>query len=169
MILKSKHLVRLIVVLVASCRSVSGQRHTQVSSEHADTAATVSFCELVSNPKRYNGKEVTVRATYKYGFEWAYLYCLTCLDKGKAWLEIPDDVDESSTKVLKRGPKGAGIANITVRGTFIKCGHCGHENAYPFKFVAHQVSDLVVLLKGMKPDEEQKVERQWACGGTHPK
>ena len=149
---------------------MTGQQHTQASSEYADKASTVSFCDLASDPERYNGKEVTVRATYKYGFEWSYLYCLTCLDKGKAWLEIPHDIDESSTKVLKRKPKGAGIVNVTVRGIFIKCGHCGHQNGYPFNFVAHQVSDLVVLVKGMKSlNEEQKAESQWACGGTSPK
>src|SRR5437867_2979135 len=64
----------------------------------------VTFCELVRNPELYNGKEATVRVTYKYGFEWQMLYCLDCLDKGKAWLEFPIDLDDASVNALKRHP-----------------------------------------------------------------
>src|SRR5215467_6711320 len=142
MILKYRHLVRLIVVLVASCQSVSGQRHNQVSSEHADTAATVSFCELVSNPERYKGKEVTVRATYKYGFEWQVLYCLSCLDRGRVWLEIADDLDDASEKTLKRAPEGAGTVNLTVQGVLLSGGRYGHLNGYQYQFVAHRVRNV---------------------------
>ena len=130
----------------------------------------VSFCELLNNPERYNMKEVTVRATYKYGYEWSYLYCLTCVDKGRVWLEFPFNLDASATKALKRGPKGAGTINVTVQGTFIKCGSCGHQGGYPFKFVGTKASDVAVVIKGMKSrDEEQTAEKQWACGGTNPK
>ena len=115
-------------------------------------------------------KEVTVRATYKYGYEWSYLYCLSCMDKGRVWLEFPFDLDASATKALKHGSKGAGTVNVTVRGTFIKCGHCGHQGAYPFKFVATKAADVAVVIRGMKSlDEEQAAEKQWACGGTNPK
>jgi hypothetical protein len=55
-----------------------------ILSVSASPKPQVTFCELVSNPELYNGKVVTVRATYKYGFEWQMLYCLDCLDKGKA-------------------------------------------------------------------------------------
>jgi hypothetical protein len=59
---------------------------------------TLRFCDLVRNPAEYNGKTVTVRATYRYGFEWEELYCLDCLDKGKAWLEVPSDLDDASSR-----------------------------------------------------------------------
>src|SRR5215470_4199764 len=98
------------------------------------TQSQVTFCDLVRNPELYNGKEVTVRATYKYGFEWQQLYCLECLDKGRAWLELPDDLDDASVKALKRAPKEAGIVNVTVQGIFVSGGHYGHENGYRYKF-----------------------------------
>jgi hypothetical protein len=82
-----------------------------VTAAGVQSETDVSFCELVKNPQLYNGKKVTVRATYKYGYEWQYLYCLTCLDRGKVWLEIPSDVDDASVKALKRTPKGAGTVN----------------------------------------------------------
>lgn len=153
------------------CCYSSGQETSKASSEHADaTVISASYCELVSNPGLYDGKEVTVRATYKYGYEWSYLYCLSCMNKGQTWLDVPTDLDAASEKALKRMPKGAGAANLTVQGTFTRCGHCGHQGSYPFKFVAHKVSNVAVVIKGMKSlDEEQKAERRWACGGTNPK
>src|SRR5258708_16468827 len=74
----------------------------------------VTFCELVRNPELYNGKEVTVRATYKYGFEWQMLYCLDCLDKGKAWLELPIDFDYASVNALNPPPKPPCTAHLPV-------------------------------------------------------
>jgi hypothetical protein len=130
----------------------------------------VTFCELVRNPELYNGKEVTVRATYKYGFEWQMLYCLDCLDKGKAWLEIPSELDDASRKALKRAPKGAGTINLTVEGIFMSGSTYGHQNMYHYKFVARKISDVAVVIKGMKTlADEEEAEKLWACGGLHPK
>ena len=130
----------------------------------------VTLCELVRNPALYDGKEVTVRATYKYGFEWQMLYCLDCLDKGKAWLELPIDLDDASVKALKRAPRGAGTVNLTVQGVFRGGGHYGHQNMYSYQLVAHKVSNVAVVIRGMKTlEEEQRAEKKWACGGTNPK
>jgi hypothetical protein len=135
------------------------------SSEPAQT-----FCDLLKNPEKYNGKEVTVRATWRYGFEWSQFYCLDCLDEGKAWLEVPSDLDDASMKALRRIPKGAGIVNITAQGVFMSDGHFGHLNGYPYKFVARKVSHVAVILSGMKKAaEEKEAEKQWACGGATPK
>jgi hypothetical protein len=133
--------------------------------------APIRFCDLLRNPDEYNGKEITVRATYRYGFEWQELYCLDCLDKGRAWLELPyDQNDDLAVGPLRRAPKGAGIVNITVQGIFVSGGHFGHMNGYKYKFVAHKVSDMAVVLKGMKSlSEEKKAEERWACGGTDPR
>jgi hypothetical protein len=111
-----------------------------------------------------------VRATYRYGYEWSELYCLECLDKGKAWLDIPIDIDDASLKSLKRTPKGAGIVNLTVQGTFRSGGFFGHMNGYRHEFTARKISNVAVVLKGMKDiSEEEKAEKKWACGGTNPK
>ena len=88
----------------------------------------VNFCDLLTNSDRYNRKEVEVRrATYKYGYEWSYLlHCLTCADKGRIWLDLPLIPEGPTERALKRLPKGSGTVNLTVRGTFTKCGTCGH-------------------------------------------
>jgi hypothetical protein len=141
-----------------------------LSESVAGSDAGVSFCDLVRNPEKFNGKEVTIRATHRYGFEWEELYCLECLDKGKAWLEVSDDIDDASQKALRRAPKGADIVNLTVSGTFVSGSTYGHSNGYRYKFVARKISDVSVILKGMKsPAEEKEAEKHWACGGINPK
>src|SRR5260370_21271812 len=88
-----------------------------LSGTVAGSDATITFCDLVRNPEKFNGKEVTIRATYHYVFEWQQLYCLACLDKCRAWLEISADIDEASEKALKHAPTDASILNLTVLGT----------------------------------------------------
>jgi len=130
--------------------------------------SSVTFCDLVRDPKKYNGKEVIVRATYRYGFEWSQLYCLDCLDKGKAWLSF-SDLDEASESSIRRFPK-SGIINLTVRGVFASGHTYGHLNGYRYQIVADRISDVKVIQKGMKSrEEEEKAEKHWACGGIDPK
>jgi hypothetical protein len=118
----------------------------------------------------FNGKEFTIRATYRYGFEWQQLYCLACLDKGKAWLEISNDMDSASEKALKHAPKNAGIVNLTVTGIFMSGSTYGHLNGYRYKFVANKVRNISIVSRGMRsPAEERAAEERWACGGTNPK
>jgi hypothetical protein len=129
----------------------------------------VTFCDLLLTPDKYDRNHVTVRATWKYGFEWSRLYCLDCADKIKVWLEIPEDIDDSSGKALKRA-LSAGIVNVTVEGVFRGPGSFGHMSGYQYELIAEKVSNVAVVLKGLKgPDETTKAEKQWACGGTNPK
>ena len=129
-----------------------------------------SFCDLLRNPDQFNGKEVTVRVTWHYGLEWSQLYCLDCMDNGRAWLEIPNQIDNASRNAFRRAPKNAGIVNLTLQGTFMSGAAYGHLGGYRYQIVAHKVSDVVVLLKGMQSSErEREVEKRWACGGTNPK
>jgi hypothetical protein len=131
--------------------------------------ASVTFCDLVRNPEKYNGEEVRVRATYRYGYEWSYLYCLDCLDKGKVWFDAAA-LDHASARSLRKLPKYAGIANLTVKGVFVSGGTYGHQNGYRYQIVADKISDVKIIQKGMKSRaEEGKAEKHWACGGTDPK
>lgn len=140
-------------------------------ADRVQPQSSLTFCDLLRNPEKFNGQQVTIRATWRYGFEWSELYCLDCLDRGKAWLERSfSSLDDSSMRRLKRVPKGAGIVNLTIRGTFHAGDSYGHMNGYRYEIVADSVSNLVVLSKGAKSrDKEEKIERRCACGGTEPK
>ena len=130
----------------------------------------IAVCDLLRNSDKFNGKVVTVRGTWRYGYEWSQLYCLDCLDKGRVWLESSDEMDDASAKLLKHIPKGSRIVNLTVQGIFMTGSSYGHMNGYRHQLLMRKVSDLVVLQKGMKSvEEEKKTEKKWACGGTNPK
>jgi hypothetical protein len=140
-----------------------------VASSSAGAKQTVSLCELLNNPQKYNGTEVVVRATYGYWFETSELRCLPCRDKGRVWLELSNDVDETSEKALKKAPP-EGVINVTVQGIFSSGGTYGHLNGYRHQIRATRVSDIVVLLKGMKPVEKvNEAEAKWGCGGQNPR
>jgi hypothetical protein len=139
-----------------------------VPSGYSDPPTTL--CDLLRNPEKYAGKEVTVRATWRYGFEWSQFYCIDCAPKEMTWLEVSSELDDASNRALKRIPKGAGIVNITVEGTFQSGGHYGHLDGYPNQFIARKISNIAIVSKGMRPlAEEQEVEKHWACGGSNPK
>ena len=126
------------------------------------------FCEVLNNAKQYDGKEITVRGTYLYWFETSELFCLTCRDKGKVWLEFVD-LDEKSEAALRSGP-GAGEINLTITGTFRTGSTYGHLNGYRHEFVARRVWDVATVFKGIgKIDKEKAAEAKWACGGTNPR
>lgn len=83
---------------------------------------------------------------------------------------MPADLDDASTKALSRIPKGAGIVNLTVQGVFMSGGHFGHLNGYSYQLVAQKVSNVAIVLSGMKEAaKEKEAEKRWACGGAHPK
>jgi len=76
-------------------------------------------------PDKYNGKLVTVRATWVYGYEWSYLHCLGC--EGRVWLDT-SELDEQSERTAKHTPKGAAIVNVDVEGIFQAGGGFGRLN-----------------------------------------
>src|SRR5215470_16119243 len=100
----------------------------QVAGTEQKRVERIDFCEVLAHPELYARKEVTVRATHRYGFEWSTLYCLNCPEKGRVWLDFSEDLDEASRDSLKAAPKGAGIINLTVTGSFSSGGGYGHLN-----------------------------------------
>ena len=130
----------------------------------------VKLCDLLQNPEKYRDQTVNVRATFRYGFEWQQLYCLDCLDKGRAWLSLPNDMDDESKRIFKKMPKGAGIVNVTVVGVLHFGSSYDHLNGYRYELIAQEIRDVVVIQKGSKdPATESTAEPQWACGGATPK
>src|SRR3712207_4532748 len=51
----------------------------------------VAYCDMLANAQDYDGKEVSVRASYRYGFEWQELFCIECRNLGKTWLDFDQD------------------------------------------------------------------------------
>ena len=134
------------------------------NSNTSDTA-TVTYCDLVRNHQLYDGKEVTVRATYRYGFEWSEIYCLNCLNIGRTWIEFDESVPEAALKRFK--PNGAigRTVNAVFRGSFHSGEmHYGHESQYRFKFLVKSVRAVHAVYKeGLVPQQLPLDARRKAC------
>jgi hypothetical protein len=138
-----------------------------LSASSASPQPTMTFCELIQHPEKYNGQLVKVRATWIYGYEWTYLHCLDC--DAQVWLET-EQLDEESKKAIKHMPKWTGIVNVDVEGVFETGRTFGHMNGYKYQLKAEKIANPTVLSKGTKaPEKEREIERQFACGGTNPR
>jgi len=79
-------------------------------------------------------------------------------------------LDAESERAFKKMPKGAGIVNVTVVGTFHFGGSYGHLNGYRYELIAQKISDVAVVYKGkLNAEKEKKAEQQCGCGGVSPK
>lgn len=127
----------------------------------------VAYCDLVHDPARYDGKRVTVSASYRYGFEWQELYCLTCQGAGRTWLEFPQDPPPEMKRAFKGTPKGQGTLNATFRGVFqAKPGSFG-DGGYKFRLVLEDLSAVkVVSRSGGVPEVLIETERRRLCGAS---
>lgn len=129
---------------------------------------TVEYCDLVKNPEKYDGKEVAVRATYRYGFEWQEMFCLDCRDMGKTWLEIDEDnITKKSKKILKKFPKDDGTINALFTGTFDSSKGSYGDGGYRFRFVLKEISQAKLLTKsGGDPKQLPDDTRKKVCGAA---
>ena len=112
--------------------------------------AAVSYCDLIRNVEKYNGKRVRVSAVYRYGFEWSEMYCPECLNEARTWVDL-DESFVSSTKpsVRKRigrhGVKGRTVM-VVMAGRFEAGGGYGHMGAYRFRLLASRLERADVIL-----------------------
>ena len=67
----------------------------------------VGYCDLISNPDAYNGKEIRLRAEYQSGFETSFFFdskCVKRLDPKKiVWVEFDDlEISKNTPEIVKR-------------------------------------------------------------------
>jgi hypothetical protein len=117
------------VALVLVCLATVGCAASYRDLRAPATYSATSVCGLLRNRDAFEGRQVTVVGTYRYGFEWQELYCLDCVIIGRIWVEWSDD--ESVARGLSGLPKHAGTANVVVAGIFESGGGYGHEGGYP--------------------------------------
>lgn len=124
----------------------------------------IDFCDLVRNPDKFDGKEVTVRASFRWGFEWQEIFCLNCIDVGSTRLEIAETFTTPVTmKILKKLPKNNGTVNAVFTGTFKNEGSMSSR----YKFYLTDISEVKVIFKwGGHTANLPEKEKQKLCGGT---
>ncbi|HKS30533.1 MAG TPA: hypothetical protein VJS44_22095 [Pyrinomonadaceae bacterium] len=126
--------------------------------------SVVTYCDLVRNPEKYDSKEVTVRATYRYGFEWQEMFCLECREIGKTWIEFKDIAPDVKAQ-LRKLPKHQGTINAVFTGTFQSSNGPFGDGGYSFRFIVKAVSRIEVISKdGWTPNKLPLDAQKKICG-----
>jgi hypothetical protein len=123
---------------------------------------TVKFCELLKNPRLYEGKLVRTDAAFRrYGEEVVEFFCPDCLKEGRVDFDIDQEAYESCTKPrvrekIQRGP----VLSVSMTGKLYvaKAGEgFGHFGQYRYKFLVSCVERADVVFKfESSPDELPK-------------
>jgi hypothetical protein len=164
----------LTVSLLASLWIAFGGGATAKAQQHgeADMAGytPVSYCELVRHPKEYDGKNVAVRASYRYGFEWQEMFCIKCRDQGKTWLEFEAETASAVRRALGKAPRHQGTLNATFYGTFRGAKGPYGDGGYVFRFDVKSVKAVEIVSKdGWAPERLSASEQQKLCLGDEEK
>ena len=126
----------------------------------------VAFCDLVERPAEYDGRRVSVYATYRYGFEWQEIYCMKCRGGDKTWPEFPPDSPQEMRRALRRAPKGQGTLNGTFKGAFQSQPGAFGDGGYRFQLVLESVTNVEVISRSSgAPEALTEAERKRLCHG----
>lgn len=140
--------------------------NTNLETEPTDLSKvpTVSYCELIKNPSKYDHKVVRVQAIYFNAFERSYLYDETCETNksptapekvpAETWAEWDKSFvskGDSEEAKLNRGLMGFGRKDVTLIGKFnstneqgevIGPNRFGHLNCCPYQFSIMRLEKL---------------------------
>jgi hypothetical protein len=120
----------------------------------------LELCDLLDQPQGFDGKRVTVRASYRYGFEWQEIYCLQCRQRAKVWLAIPPVLPKAVQSSLHRLPKDQGTVNATFTGVFHGKPSVFGDGGYQYQFDLERMERVdVISHSGAVPDALQDHER----------
>ncbi len=102
----------------------------------------VKYCDLMRSPDTYLGKEIRIRAIYKYGFEMQRLESPDCCGEQpvKIWVEL-GALSGHSRKLFHRFPKGMGLGLAIFTGVLDSGGPFG-DGGYRYRFTVDQIEAI---------------------------
>ena len=149
-----------IIFLLFSITDCLGQVSRPVNSDDkkrnnsSDTQAisSLSYCELIKSPGRYEGKLIRIKASWQFGFENTFLHDKACPERPQAWLEFVDDKQACPKSKENRDAPGKHDkgADVTVVGRLYGPGRYGHLGAYEFKFVVTCMEEIKITDSDLK-------------------
>src|SRR6266850_7948844 len=84
---------------------------TNAQGKRASQIPTVRYCDLITNPDTYDGKQIRLRAEYDSGFEHSVFADSRCVKVWEAkkliWVEFDDRVDSNTNHAIATRFKNA--------------------------------------------------------------
>jgi hypothetical protein len=132
--------------------------------------APQELCEVLGDSEFYNGKQVTVRATFRLGRKQSQLYCMACIDGGRVWMrellpargEVAPGLKKLNDLILEN-EKGITVNGIFT-GTFRGAGQYGRLGAFTYQIDVQEVSEIeFVSATGIDPEDLSKEMMKKVC------
>ncbi len=128
------------------------------------------LCAVLRSSEFYDGKQITVKATYRKGPNSSQLYCIACIDRGDVWMrEVLPRHGEGSEGIrelndLLNERKSGLTVNGVFTGTFRGPGVYGFLGASTYQIEVREVRDMEVLYNsGADPEDLPKEIQKKAC------
>jgi hypothetical protein len=135
-----------------------------LASKPSQPPQVMHLCDVLKETNQYDGKQITVRATYRSGVETSQLFCLACIDRGRVWMRelLPRDGEISpGVKKLNELLHEAGPA-ITVNGIFTGIfrgpGQHGYLGAFTYQIDLQEVRDVELIYRS--PAEPERLPEE---------
>ena len=142
----------------------------QNNKSKSGQAPRVELCEVLRDSEFYNGKQVTLRATFRLGRKQSQLYCMTCIDGGRVWMrevlpssgEVAPGLRKLNDLILEN-EKGITVNGIFT-GTFRGAGQYGRLGAFTYQIDVQEVGEIeLVSATGIDPEDLSKEMRKKVC------
>ena len=126
-------------------QKVKSSEATQTSNSEV---STVSYCDLINNDEKYNGKTIRVEVIYVTFFEKSVIFNPECKEGNtreyQTWIDFSDGLSDvkSQRHMIKRINKfqkklnerlGGGAARVVFVGKFQGSGYYGHQGGYRYR------------------------------------
>ncbi|HKD79675.1 MAG TPA: hypothetical protein VKH81_08275 [Candidatus Angelobacter sp.] len=152
----SKFLGTLACVLCISSGNATLQPH---SAKPNNQPLRVELCEVLRNSEFYEGKQITVRATFRLGRKQSQLFCMACIDGGWVWMRevLPASGEiapglKALNDLIQENEKGI-MVNGVFTGTFRGPGVYGRLGAFTYQIDVQEVREIE-LISHAGPDPE---------------
>lgn len=130
----------------------------------------VNLCEVLRNSEFYEGKPITVRATFRLGRKQSQLFCMACMDEGRVWMReiLPSGGEiapglKKLNDLIQENEKGITV-NGVFTGTFRGPGVYGRLGAFTYQIEVQEVREIEVIYNaGPDPEDLPKEIKEKAC------
>lgn len=121
----------------------------------------VSFCDLIKEPGKFDDRAVSLKASYRYGFEWQELFCVSCRGAVRVWLNLGEEPSKALARELKRLPKDQGTINGTFTGVFRGKASAYGDGGYKYQLDLSALTGVDIVSKsGAIPEALTGAERK---------
>ncbi len=123
-------------------------------------APSVELCYVLRNSEFYDGKQITVNATFRKSRTGSQLYCMACINWGDVWMrEVLPKPGEGSEGIrelndLLNEQKSGITVNGLFTGVFRGAGVYGFLGASTYQIEVREVRNMqVVYNSGAEPEK----------------